>query len=677
MAQLKSGKIYIVDNVGIKNYTNEPSYHTVPKYFTWLSNKIATGLGIEMQPIIKDSQNCCLPLPYINDPTENRLCLCLRGITLDTGLVFKIGYFNGNDYHIGNDIELPYLMYSNQSMSIKYKNSSTYTYYPYNSGALFPSETGSFVIDTRFLESNGFYTMAFLPNTTNEIDEVAVSPRVFICDMVDVLTEKHYDGLFTLPSYTYDGGYVPSSSGYQELGAPSIGAIGVDKDGKYSLQGYFPQIFVSDYSSAGTRTQETLISASMIRVQFGRLRAAHDIYLTRGNSTENLMDCCDVKNIKDNHIDWNENVLKINNKKYSLSCNCERVLFDDAKPQWAVVIKDKIKDEKEELSALEFCSDGNFTLSVENPNWNGTIEYSENKGKTWVIWHGEELSGKANKSIYLRGSDNTRITGQDQEEMKIHWLYTGKSIKGNIESLLDYKKVQENKHPTMDPYCYTWMFYNCTSLVEVPDLLSPNLSIGCYMDMFHGCTSLEVPPSELPATIVHENSYRSLFRECASLKITPKMPATLVERNGYCTMFQGCTSLEVPPSLPATTLADWCYYGMFMDCTSLEVPPSLPATILAQRCYQSMFWKCTSLKKLPNLPALRPSLLSYDHMFYNCNKIKISKSKSDQYKYSYRIPTSGYGSGSQFGSSMFKETGGPFQGDPVLNMTYYTTEEPV
>ena len=257
MAQLESGKIYIVNNIGIKDYINEggSSYDGITKYFTWLSEKIATGLDIEMQPIFKAGApyNCFLPLPYINDPTENKLCLYMATHNI-AAISPSIGYLNKNN-KFDSLIEI---MYDNQANSVKYKNSTSYLYNSYNEGVLHINNSSSFIIDTRFLEDNGFYTISFLGKITNEVDEVIIAPRVFICDMVDVLTGKHYDGAFSLPNpnsiYNYPGG--------KGLSAPSIAAIGVDKDGKYSSQGYYPQIFASDYSSAGTRTQETLISAS-------------------------------------------------------------------------------------------------------------------------------------------------------------------------------------------------------------------------------------------------------------------------------------------------------------------------------------------------------------------------------------------------------------------------------
>ena len=56
------------------------------------------------------------------------------------------------------------------------------------------------------------------------------------------------------------------------------------------------------------------------------------------------------------------------------------------------------------------------------------------------------------------------------------------------------------------------------------------------------------------------------------------LPATDLSRNYSCykSMFANCTSLEIAPKLPATTVAPYVYAGMFANCTSLKIAPELP-----------------------------------------------------------------------------------------------------
>jgi hypothetical protein len=89
--------------------------------------------------------------------------------------------------------------------------------------------------------------------------------------------------------------------------------------------------------------------------------------------------------------------------------------------------------------------------------------------------------------------------------------------------------------------------------------------------------------------------YSYMFYNCTSLTQAPELPATTLASYCYFYMFYGCTSLTQAPELPATTLASCCYYDMFYGCTSLTQAPELPATTLASYCYSCMFYGCTKL----------------------------------------------------------------------------------
>ena len=150
--------------------------------------------------------------------------------------------------------------------------------------------------------------------------------------------------------------------------------------------------------------------------------------------------------------------------------------------------------------ALKFSSDGNYTLSVNNKLWNGTIYYSINNGTSWSIWDGSELSGTVSQPIYIRGKNNTTITNGDSR-----WTFNGKYITGNIEALLDYEKVINHESVTMDDYCYSYLFAGCTSLVTIPRLPAIILTPSCYNSMFVGCTSLKLSETQ---TSIYQYAFR-------------------------------------------------------------------------------------------------------------------------------------------------------------------------
>lgn len=297
---------------------------------------------------------------------------------------------------------------------------------------------------------------------------------------------------------------------------------------------------------------------------------------------------------------------------------------------------------------LTFASDEAFTLAVNNTakNWNGTLYYSTDAAN-WNEWDGTTaiLSAEhgGGQKIYMRGSGNSRITGNDKTR---HWVLTGKDIRclGNIENLLDYETVANGKHPDMGSYCYYGLFAYNKHLISAPKLPATTLTVSCYNGMFYGCTKLALAP-ELPATELADSCYKE--------------------------MLSNCSALVSAPELPATKMAEYCYYLMFASCTFASAP-KLPATELAKNCYASMFWGCYKLVSIPALPATTLAENCYSSMLSNCSRIKLSETQTDEYTQAYRIPASGTGeTASGALSSMFLSTGGTFTGTPSINTTYY------
>lgn len=402
---------------------------------------------------------------------------------------------------------------------------------------------------------------------------------------------------------------------------------------------------------------------------------------------------------------------------------CESVPTSAVKV-WVVV--EDVYDVSPVKHSLKFSSPSAFSISVGTPGWDGTMKYSTD-GTVWKTWTGTEISGaltddKDDKYVlYVQGANNTKIAGNTSKA----WVLTGGNITcdGNIETLLDYTAVAAGYHPQMADGCYSYMFYNCTSLTSAPALPATTLADDCYSSMFEGCISLTVAP-DLPATNLAVDCYSHMFTMCTALTAAPKLPATILSLYCYSSMFEGCTSLTSAPDLPATTLAKDCYtymflgctgltsaptllattlayncyYGMFKDCknlvtaptlsattldiqcyslmfyncTSLASAPALPATTLANMCYYSMFYGCTGLTTAPALPATTLTGSCYENMFYGCTKLKLSAAQTGSYTKAYRIPTSGAGVvATDALTNMFNTTGGTFTGTPEINTTYY------
>lgn len=347
---------------------------------------------------------------------------------------------------------------------------------------------------------------------------------------------------------------------------------------------------------------------------------------------------------------------------------CESVPTSAVKV-WVVV--EDVYDVSPVKHSLKFSSPSAFSISVGTPGWDGTMKYSTD-GTVWKTWTGTEISGALTDDkyvLYVQGVNNTKIAGNTSKA----WVLTGGNITcdGNIETLLDYAAVAAGYHPQMADQCYSYMFYNCTSLTSAPALPATTLASHCYESMFRGCTSLTTAPA-LPATTLADSCYQEMFSSCVNLTAAPALPATTLAHYCYGDMFRDCISLTTAPALPATTLADECYIRMFRNCTGLTTPPALPATTLAAGCYGGVFYGCTGLTTAPALPATTLTDTCYANMFYGCTKLKLSATQTGSYTKAYRIPTSGTGVvATDALTNMFDTTGGTFAGTPEINTTYY------
>ena len=227
-----------------------------------------------------------------------------------------------------------------------------------------------------------------------------------------------------------------------------------------------------------------------------------------------------------------------------------------------------------------------------------TISISTDNGQTWTdktsstagttlatLNNGNKLLIKGNNSYY--GSESTENYFTSTQNF---------DVEGNIMSLLyGYNFINQISLPSSD-HTFIRLFWKCSKLISAKNLIMPATTLRwrCYNNMFYDCSQLIETPN-LPATTLVEACYQDMFRKCTSLVTAPTLPATTLAERCYQDMFNGCTSLVNAPELSATMLQYMCYTGMFLGCTSLTTAPELPATILATQCYQQLFQNCSSL----------------------------------------------------------------------------------
>ncbi len=156
-------------------------------------------------------------------------------------------------------------------------------------------------------------------------------------------------------------------------------------------------------------------------------------------------------------------------------------------------------------TALEFSSANLFSISTPK-HWDGKIEYTNGHG--WVEWDGSNISSETfdgNHRIFLRGTGNTKITGIQSADAKWSIVGTNIACDGDIDLLLDYSAVKSGNRPTLANYCYSSMFYGCTSLTTAPALPATTLASYCYSSMFRGCTKIKLSSTS-------SNTYTKAYR---------------------------------------------------------------------------------------------------------------------------------------------------------------------
>lgn len=244
-------------------------------------------------------------------------------------------------------------------------------------------------------------------------------------------------------------------------------------------------------------------------------------------------------------------------------------------------------------------------LSFTSFNRNNVLYFSKDNGSTWQKYQ-YSFWVDAGEKIMFKGSmtpDSSQYRGVGQFSVGVPFV-----VEGNVMSLLYNDNFRGKSELTGYSFAFAKLFYNSSGLTSCENLVLPAtiLSDSCYASMFYRCTSLAKVP-QLPATTLNVQSYQYMFYGCTSLSVAPQLPATTLAEGCYWGMFYGCTSLTTPPQLPALSLAKNCYYNMFYDCTSLTTAPVLPAETLVTYCYRGMFYNCLELNEITCLAVNIPS----------------------------------------------------------------------
>ena len=238
-----------------------------------------------------------------------------------------------------------------------------------------------------------------------------------------------------------------------------------------------------------------------------------------------------------------------------------------------------------------FVGEGTCSITFETASMGAQVYYSVDNGRNWS-YYTTSFTVDSQHPVLWKASGVYAGSSDGIGYFSATGLY---EVYGNIMSMQNGDNFATST-TIANTYQFLGLFKNDTHLVSAENLVLPATTLAnyCYSQMFYGCTSLTTAP-ELPAMGASSYCYYRMFRGCTSLTNAPELPATSLGGNCYQEMFYGCTSLMYAPKLPATTLATYCYHSMFRGCTSLIVAPILAAETLPSYCYSYMFYGCSSL----------------------------------------------------------------------------------
>lgn len=222
------------------------------------------------------------------------------------------------------------------------------------------------------------------------------------------------------------------------------------------------------------------------------------------------------------------------------------------------------------------CTEGTATIKLAKKNSAPTVslQYSFTcESDSWENFTspGVSISTRGNSRVYFRATTSNPSFATSISNYN-YFQNTGTGVVkagGNIASLLD---VSVDRKVLYHEFTFALLFTGMKNLYGVSELLLPftTLSNNCFYGMFYNCTSLVNAPQILPAQTLANSCYMMMFYGCVKLNIAPQLPATSMVSRCYMSMFEGCSSLLDAPDLPALNLVDECYARMFNNCRNLK-----------------------------------------------------------------------------------------------------------
>ena len=173
---------------------------------------------------------------------------------------------------------------------------------------------------------------------------------------------------------------------------------------------------------------------------------------------------------------------------------------------------------------------------------------------------------------------------------------------------------------------FNYMFYNCSSLQEIPDISKWNIyKVVNIRGLFYGCSSLESLPDISKWNIDNVNDISEIFANCFSLKKIPDISIWNTNNVEHMNnIFSFCSSLISLPDISkwkTNNVIDM--KNLFLGCSSLISIPNISKWDTNKIIdISGMFYGCTSLTKIPDISLWKfNNNININNLFTNCKSV--------------------------------------------------------
>ena len=247
-----------------------------------------------------------------------------------------------------------------------------------------------------------------------------------------------------------------------------------------------------------------------------------------------------------------------------------------------------------------------------NKNNKFKLVYKLNKSNNKIKLFGKEFieNNKNNFKISINGEEKDlceeyELTNENNEKETL-----------NIELIQTSELITNISH----------MFYECSSLINLPDIYEFDVSNVIDLSfIFHGCSSLMILSDISVWNTSNVRDMRNIFSQCESLTFIPDISKW--ETSNVTTMnsmFFKCLKLLSIPDISKwniSNVVDLSY--LFYRCSSLVELPNISKWNTSNvNNISYMFYKCSSLVSLPDISKWNTSnLTDICYLFFECSSL--------------------------------------------------------